>query len=146
MLVRDILKLKNGETKTIGPEQKVKEAMSLLLENKISCLPVVSPEGELMGIVSDKDIFRKAYQSPEQFLECAIKEIMTARLIVGLESDEIGYIGGIMTKNRIRHVPIVEQDRLIGLVSVGDVVKSQIENMEIENRYLKQYIDGSYPG
>jgi len=60
--------------------------------------------------------------------------------------DEVSYIAGVMTNNRIRHVPIVENKQLAGLVSVGDVVKTQMENIQIENRYLKQYIDGSYPG
>ena len=83
---------------------------------------------------------------PESFLECVVSEIMTSDLIIGLESDEIDYIAAIMTKNRIRHIPIVDSDRLVGLVSVGDVVKSRLEHIEIENRYLKQYIDGTYPG
>ena len=146
MQVRDILKAKGHQTRTIGPDQKIKEAMQLLLEHKISCLPVVAPAGDLLGIVSDKDIFRRAFEMPESFLECVVSEIMTSDLIIGLESDEIDYIAAIMTKNRIRHIPIVDSDRLVGLVSVGDVVKSRLEHIEIENRYLKQYIDGTYPG
>ena len=146
MQVRDILKAKGSEVRTIRPDQRVKEAMQLLLEHRISCLPVIGPDNDLVGIVSDKDIFRRAFETPDQFLDCPISAIMTTNLIVGLEDDSVDYVAGIMTKNRIRHIPIVQNDHIVGLVSVGDVVKSHIENIEFENRYLKQYIDGSYPG
>ena len=71
---------------------------------------------------------------------------MSTNLIVGLPEDDVAYIAGVMTENRIRHVPIVDRDRIIGLLSVGDIVKTQIENIKVENRYLWQYIEGSYPG
>ena len=74
-----------------------------------------------------------------------VTDIMTSNIIVGVETDELTYIAGLMTNNRIRHVPVVKADKLIGLISIGDVVKAQMSDMEVENRYLKQYIDGSYP-
>jgi len=70
---------------------------------------------------------------------------MTSELLVGLPTDEISYIAAIMTNNRIRHIPIMDGKNLIGLLSVGDIVKTLMANIETENRYLRQYIDGTYP-
>ncbi|UCC44510.1 MAG: CBS domain-containing protein [Candidatus Zixiibacteriota bacterium] len=146
MKVRDILKTKKRSTITAGPRTAVVDAMKLLIDNKVSCLPVEDADGHLVGIISDKDIFHKIYQNPTGFGEVAVGDLMTTDLIVGLPDDEMSYIAGVMTNNRIRHVPIVDNDRIIGLISVGDVAKTQMENIKIENRYLKQYIDGTYPG
>lgn len=146
MKVRDILKTKGREVITIEPSAGVTEAMRLLISRKISCLPVLNESGELLGIISDKDIFKRVYDDPENFVAAQVGELMSTNLIVGIPGDDIMYIAGIMTNNKIRHVPIVEDRRLVGLVSVGDVVKTQMEHINIENRYLKQYIDGTYPG
>jgi len=146
MKVRDILKGKAQETITARPETKISEAMRLLIVNKISCLPVVNESANLLGIISDKDIFNKIYDDPDNFRASTVIDLMSKDLIVGVLDDEVSYIAGVMTNNRIRHIPIVENKQLTGLVSVGDVVKTQMENIQIENRYLKQYIDGSYPG
>jgi len=145
MKVQEILNIKNRDPITVNPNTKITEAMDLLIVNKISCLPVISGGGELKGIISDKDIFKKVHTDPTGFANCQVGDLMTSDVIVGLGSDEISYIAGVMTKNRIRHVPVLESNKLIGMISVGDVVKTQIEDMEIENRYLRQYIDGGYP-
>jgi CBS domain-containing protein len=120
--------------------------MARLIENRISCLPVVSDSGEVVGIISDKDIFRAAFRDPQNFTEKNVNHLMTTNLIIGLPDDELDYIAGVMTNNRIRHVPIVQDKRLVGLLSVGDIVKSQMKNIQIENRYLKKYIHDEYPG
>jgi len=145
MLVKDVLKLKQRDTVTAHRRMSVREAMDLLIANKISCLPVVHDSQELEGIISDKDIFRHIHRNPKDFAASTVGDLMTTDVIVGLADDDLGYIAGIMTNNRIRHVPIVDNSRLIGLVSVGDVVKTQMESIKIENRYLKQYIGGDYP-
>lgn len=100
---------------------------------------------KLIGIISDKDIFAAVYENQDTFTTLKVSDLMSSDLIVGIEDDDINYIAGIMTKNRIRHIPIMEKDKLLGLISIGDIVKAQMEDMEIENRYLKLYIDGTYP-
>jgi CBS domain-containing protein len=145
MLVRDQLKANPKRLVTARPATEILEAMQLLIEHRISCLLVTDAAGQLAGIVSDKDIFTVCYEKHCDFTSLTIGDLMTTNLIVGVETDELSYIAGLMTNNRIRHVPIVEEDRLIGLISIGDVVKAQMANMEVENRYLKQYINGSYP-
>jgi len=143
--VSDILKNKRNII-SIAPDVKVGEAMKMLIENKISCLPIVEEDVKLIGIISDKDIFMAAYRDHEGFAKANVSDLMTTELIVGVLDDNLDYISGVMTNNRIRHIPIMDNGKLAGLISVGDIVKASIISMEIENRYLKQYIDGSYPG
>ncbi len=144
MLVKDILKCKQKGLVTATPNMTIRQAMELLIKNRISSLPVEDDDGKLIGIISDKDIFRKIYETRGDYRVFTVGQLMTTDLIIGLPEDELSYIAGLMTHNRIRHIPIVEKDRLIGIISVGDIVKTQMENMEVENRYLKQYLSGSY--
>lgn len=123
----------------------IRQAMQMLLEHRISCLPVIADNWELIGIISDKDIFRLLYENADAVGDSVVGDYMSTNLIVGLPTDDIDYIATIMTNNRIRHVPIVDGRRLIGLLSVGDIVKTQIDGYVAENRYLRQYIDGKYP-
>lgn len=146
MLVRDLLKSKNREIITAIAETGIDEAMGLLIENGISCLPVLDSNSKLEGIVSDKDIFRLIFEHRADFKNYKVKDVMTTELLVGLAGDEVNYLAGIMTKNHIRHIPIVEGNKLLGLISQSDIVKTQMKRMAVENRYLKLYFDGDYPG
>ncbi len=145
MLVKDLLRYYPKTLITTPRNANILMAMEALIHHKISSLPVVEDENRLIGIVSDKDIFRAAYEKRENFLLVTVEHIMTTDLIVGVEDDELDYVAALMTNNRFRHIPIVRHDRLVGLVSIGDVVKTQIKNVEVENRFLKQYIEGTYP-
>ena len=147
MKVRDILKSKtHSEVFTTDPNMLLSEAMALLINKRISCLPVIGQSSKLDGIISDKDIFRCVHEHPADFGSHRVSSAMSTNLIVGIEDDDLDYVASLMTNNRIRHIPIVDHDKLVGLVSVGDIVKAQIEDMQVENRYLKQYILGNYPG
>lgn len=146
MVVKDLLAQKKSEVLTVEPGTDVRTAMQMLIGNRISCLPVLDSSQDLIGIVSDKDIFQAIYKNESVIERGRMSELMTRNLIVGLVDDEVNYIAGLMTKNKIRHIPIVEAKKLVGLISIGDVVKAQMSGIEIENRYLKNYIDGNYPG
>jgi len=146
MKVSNILQEKNREVITITPDIKIHEAMKLLISNNISSLPVMDVKDTLIGIISDKDIFRAAFNDKEGFASTTVDTLMTRDVIVGLPDDDISYISGVMTQNRVRHIPIVENEKLVGLISIGDIVKTQMKKMKIENRYLKQYVHGNYPG
>lgn len=146
MTVKDVLKNKNRNLVTVLPTLNVVEAMGMLIEHRIGCLLIVNETGRLLGILSDMDLFHAVYKSQDKWQISTAGDLMTKNLIVGVIDDDIDYIAGLMTKNRVRHIPIVDKDKLIGLVSIGDIVKNQIQDIEVENRYLKAYIDGSYPG
>lgn len=142
MLVKTLLENKPREIITTSKKTSVEAAMDLLISNNIGCLPVVDDNGKLIGIVSDKDIFRKIHDTKGQYHKLTVGDIMTDALIVGLPDDELTYIAGIMDKNWIRHVPILDGEKLIGLVSQRDIIRTQAEHHEIENRYLNLYIEG----
>lgn len=146
MLVKDLIKNKNRPIVTATTSMTILKAMDLLIANKISCLPVVGESGELKGIVSDRDIFRAVHKDKVGFKNLKVGDLMTAEVMIGVPDDDIQYIGGVMTQNRIRHIPIVEEKNLVGLISVGDVVKAHMDEVEVENRYLRTYIAGSYQG
>lgn len=146
MNVNEILIDKNRQTITIPSNASLQKAMKLLIDNKISSLPVISENEELIGIISDKDIFVSLYSDVTNITEKTVGEIMSVDLIVGIKTDDLNFIAGLMTNNKIRHIPIVDENKIIGMISVGDIVKAQMSNIEIENRYLKNYINGGYPG
>jgi len=142
MLVRTLLESKPRDLITTAPDTSVEKAMDLLITHNIGCLPVVETGGKLVGIISDKDIFRKIHETKGKYHELAVRDLMTTDLIVGLPDDDIEYIAGVMDNNWIRHIPVVEGDRLTGLVSIGDVNRVRTSRHEIENRYLKLYMSG----
>jgi len=146
MFVKDRLKANPRELITCTRATTIIEIMDSMLANNIRSIPVLGDAGELVGIVCDKDIFRAIFDNQDSYKGITAKDIMTEDLIIGVPDDDINYIAGLMTKNEIRHVPIMEKDKLIGMISAGDIVKAQMKHIEIENRYLKMYIDGTHMG
>ncbi|MBI5267833.1 MAG: CBS domain-containing protein [candidate division Zixibacteria bacterium] len=145
MLVNDVLSSKSRRLITVTADTSVTRAMTLLLEHRISCLPVVDAQGRLVGIVSDKDIFKLVHEHPDDFKQRPIGDIMTVHLFTSRPSEDLIGIAGLMTTRRIRHVPVLDQGRLVGLISIGDVVKAQLDEVVSENEYLRKYISGDYP-
>lgn len=146
MLVRDMMKASPREIITVDPKTGVRAAMEMLISNKIGCLPVLDTGGELVGILDDQDIFRAVYENQEQFEKFTAGDLMTSDLIIGMPGDDMNYIAGLMAKNDIRYIPIMDNQKMIGLISPGDVVKAQMTHIEIENRYLKMYMEGTHLG
>ena len=142
MLVKNLLESKPKEIVSAAPDTSVEDAMDVLIQKNIGCLPVLDDTGELVGIVSDKDIFRKIHETRGEYHALKVADVMSTNLIVGLPEDDITYIAGIMRKNWIRHVPIVKEGEVIGLVSLRDILKTTSKTTDIENRYLKMYMDG----
>ena len=142
MLVKTLLANKPREIITSSKKTSLDAAMDLLISNNIGCLPVVDDDGKLIGIISDKDIFRKIHDTKGQYHDLTVGDVMTDALIVGLPDDDIAYIAGVMDKNWIRHVPILDGEKLVGLVSQRDIIRTQAEHHQIENRYLNLYIEG----
>ena len=140
MKVRDILQHKGTDVHTIGPDATIQHVMETLIEHRIGSLVVCNDTGNVLGIITERDVLRECTQHGEQVRSTRVREIMTTKLIVGALDDDIQYVMGIMTHNRVRHLPIVVGTRLIGLISIGDVVKAQLEETEFENRYLREYI------
>jgi CBS domain-containing protein len=121
------------------------EALAIFSANKVGSLLVVDQYDDIQGILAPRDVLMAMLRQPDTFKGIRIKDIMTRNLIVGTLDDNISYIQAIMTENKVRHVPIVEGRQLKGLISIGDVVKAQMTEKEVENRYLKEYMEGKYP-
>lgn len=141
MIVRTLLNSKPREIITAEPSTTVEQAMDMLIEHNIGCLPVME-DNKLVGIISDKDIFRKVHETKGKYQALKVVDLMSTNLIVGVIDDEISYIAGIMNKNQIRHIPIFEDEKVVGMVSQRDIIKTQAHDAQIENRYLKLYTEG----
>lgn len=145
MLVREILESRPRAVITTDIQTTIITALQLLINNKISCLPVVSKTGEMLGIVSERDILRLVYDKPADFQQGTIGQIMSTDVIVATPEDDLDHIASLMTHHRFRHVPIVEGPTIVGLISIGDIVKVRLAYAEDENRHLHKFIDGNYP-
>ena len=146
MKVKDILKVKGTKVYTINENSTLMAASQKFFSNKIGSLLVVNDKEEIIGIVAPNDILKAVLEGCTE--NCALQkvnQVMTKNIICASEEDSLDYIQAIMTENRIRHIPIFEQKELKGLVSIGDIVNAQIKIHQVENHYLKDYIEGKYP-
>jgi CBS domain-containing protein len=144
MKVKEISGEKGGSLYTITPERTVHEAIKRLCDFNIGALPVVSSSGELVGILSERDVLRLcARDDCRAVLGRKVEEIMTRDVVIGVPNDDVNYVMRVMTDRRIRHLPIVEDGQLAAMISIGDVVKAQYEAQEIEVRYLRDYVGGA---
>ena len=145
MKVRDILKDKGTEVATIGAEKTICDAVKTLVEKNIGSLLVKDEKGAIAGIVTERDILKQCNLCLESFKETKVKDVMTKNLIVASPDDDLDYVENIMTQNRVRHLPIIANQKLEGIISIGDLVNVLRGQCKVENRYLKDYISGKYP-
>ncbi len=143
MKVKDILKSKGPEVFTIAENKPIKEAMNVLINNNIGVLLVLDETAKMAGIVSERDILRAINNNENNFSEIKVSEIMTKKIIYADYEDEIQYLENIITSNRIRHVPVLRDKTLIGLISIGDIIKFNLKDKIYENKYLMDYISGN---
>lgn len=139
MLVRDILSDKGKLVHTCAPDDSLADVVDLLVGHNIGSL-VVLEEGEMVGIITERDILRAsaATRGPLEFLN--VRERMTRCPVVASLSHDVADVMCVMTERRIRHLPVVEGGHLIGIISIGDTVKAQHDELSRENHYLKSYI------
>lgn len=141
MLVETVLDRKPNQIVSVSPTTPIQEAMGLLITNKIGCLLALDSEDRLVGILSDKDILSRVYETKGDYHSLTVKDLMTTELIVGLPTDDLEYVAKVMEKNAIRHMPIIKDDRSIGVISMRDIVKALLANREVENRYLVDMLE-----
>ena len=142
MRVKTLLKRNSRDIVTALPSTTIDEAMDMLIKNNIGCLPVIGHNGKLAGMISDKDIFKKVHETNGKYHNLKVGDIMSTDLIVGVPEDDLTYIASMMDKNWIRHIPIVDGDDMVGLVSQRDIIKTKATRQERENRYLNMYMEG----
>ncbi len=139
MRISDVLRSKGAAVATITPETSVAGLLTELSMNNIGAMVVVSPDG-LQGIVSERDVVRKLHELGADLLRRPVSEIMTTLVATCTPEDSVDSLSALMTRNRVRHVPVVVDGRLAGIVSIGDVVKTRMEELEREQQQLQAYI------
>jgi CBS domain-containing protein len=146
MKAKDILAVKGSRVITVEQSCTVLDAMTTFSVNRVGSLLVVDKNGKILGIIGARDVLMAVINHLDTIKTLTVDKIMTTDLIVGTLDDKVDYLSAVMTENRIRHIPIFDNKELQGLVSIGDVVKAQLKEKDVENKYLKDYIADKYPG
>ena len=137
--VRQLLQAKGDTVYSIAPDARVYEALKLMAEKEVGAL-VVLADGALAGILSERDYARKVILHGKSSHDIPVREIMTANVVTVNPGQTVDQCMALMTSKRIRHLPVVEGDRLIGVLSIGDLVKEVIAEQEATIRQLESYI------
>ncbi len=143
MLIRDVLRRKGDFVATVPPDTDVAALLRALAEHNIGALVVSTDGAAVTGIVSERDVVRAMDGVGTAVLSSPVSDIMTADVTVAGPRDSVDNVMRLMTERRIRHVPVVSDGRLIGIISIGDVVKSRIDELEAERDHLIDYISSS---
>jgi CBS domain-containing protein len=140
MTVNDILRHKGNQVITIEPTATVAAAVRTLAQHRIGALLVTGADHHIVGIISERDIVRVLHETGPAVLDTPVAEVMTRKVVTCDRHDTIADIMERMTTGKFRHVPVVEHGRVAGLVSIGDVVKVRLSQLEHEHDAMREYI------
>ena len=143
MLVVDVLHSKGNRIISIDSDATVNEAIAMLVQNNIGSLPVVNNEGRLVGIFAERDVLRIIHNRGERFGRLRIADVMTPNPTTCDIQDDVNDVMGQMSEQRIAKVPVLESGKLVGIISVGDVIKVMYDKVATENHHLLSYIHGA---
>jgi CBS domain-containing protein len=143
MMVANILKDKGSSVATARPDTTVAEVAAKLAAKKIGAVVIVGADGQVSGILSERDIIRAIAQRGAAALNQQATDIMTHQVTTCTSADTLDHLMVTMTSGRFRHVPVVENDALVGIISIGDVVKRHIAEVETEAAALRNYVVSS---
>jgi CBS domain-containing protein len=142
MKVRDILRAKGDHVFTVSPFQTMQDVVRVLMAHRIGALLVVDEDGRTAGIVTERDVLRECLDGADRLATICVRDAMTRELVVGCPDHDIDAAMATMTGHRIRHLPIIDQGRVAGLISIGDAVKATLDETAYENGFLREYIQG----
>jgi CBS domain-containing protein len=140
MTVKAILSRKGGDVVTIAPTASLTDAVKLLAERRIGAIVVTGPDSRVAGILSERDIVRTVAERGHAALDDNVGSVMTRKVTTCTEGDTIAVLMERMTAGKFRHLPVVDQGKLVGVISIGDVVKWRVEEIEGESAALREYI------
>src|SRR5262245_12489711 len=140
MTVKRILSNKGSSVLTIEPTALLAAAAKILSERRIGALVVTGADNRVVGIISERDIVRALGARGAPVLDAPVSEVMTRKVVTCSERDTTAELMGEMTQGKFRHLPVVEQGRLVGIISIGDVVKARLEEMQHDTEALQDYI------
>ena len=139
MRIADVLRNKGSAVATVESRASVAQLVAALAEHNVGAMVVLGPEG-IAGIVSERDVVRKLHDRGGELLAAPVSEIMTSEVFTCTPKDSVDSLTVLMTERRIRHVPVVDGGELVGIVSIGDVVKSRISQLQEDHDQLTAYI------
>jgi CBS domain-containing protein len=142
MIIRDILSMKGGAIFSMAPGDKVAAAVGMMVKNDIGSLVVIE-EGRMTGMVSFREVLKALDAHGGSVADLKLRDIMIANPVSGTPDDTLDHLRDVMTKNRIRYLPVQDGGNLVGVVSFHDVAKTLINETSFENRLLKRYIESS---
>jgi CBS domain-containing protein len=140
MNVKTMLALKGSHVTTIEPTATLEAAVAMLAKHRIGALVVLGADERVIGILSERDIVRALAELGAAALTTPLAQVMTRKVVTCDEAETVGGVMERMTTGKFRHVPVLEQDRLVGIVSIGDVVKHRLSEIEHESAALRDYI------
>ncbi|HEV7261132.1 MAG TPA: CBS domain-containing protein [Bosea sp. (in: a-proteobacteria)] len=140
MNVEQLLGDKGREVISVQPHRTLAEVISTLTERRIGAVAVMGADGALVGILSERDIIRALGEHGAAALESAVSRVMTSKVVTCRYQTSVDELMELMTSGRFRHVPVVESGRVVGIVSIGDVVKHRVAAIEAESRAMRDYI------
>ncbi len=140
MYVSDILDTKGRAVVTVIPDQTLVETAKLLSDKKIGAAIVTDGDGRIVGMISERDIVREIARDGAEALERKVADVMTRKVVTCRPDHTVEEVMKVMTVNRFRHLPVVEDDAIMGIVTIGDVVKSRLEESEAETQVLRDYV------
>ncbi len=140
MTVKTILSAKGGDVISIEPTATLETAVKTLTKHKIGALLVLGPDRRMIGILSERDVVRVLGEQGAGALTKPLSQVMTRKVVTCGPTETVGTIMERMTTGKFRHVPVIEQDQVVGIISIGDVVKHRLHEMEQESAALRDYI------
>ena len=141
MRISDLLRQKGDLVVSVKPDQSVIELLDLLAQHKVGALVVSTDGNQLDGIVSERDVVRQLQKYGPDLLSAPVRDIMTAQVHSCPPDTELDELMRVMTDGRFRHVPVLDDGRLVGIISIGDVVKHRIDELQSERDHLTAYIN-----
>ena len=139
MIIRDILIIKGDEICSISPADTVADAVALMVKHDVGSL-VVRQDNVMVGLLTERDVLRNLNQQGGGIITSPVSAMMVTEPIIGNPDDSVDYVRGVMTENRVSHLPVMEGDTLLGIISFHDVARACLNAAAFENQLLKQYI------
>lgn len=139
MIIRDILTIKGSEICAVSPTQTIADAIALMVQYDVGSL-VVRQDGVMMGLLTERDVLRRLNERGDSVVTQPVSAMMVTEPIIGHPDDTVDYVRGVMTENRVSHLPVMEDENLLGVISFHDVARACLNAADFENQLLKRYI------
>lgn len=146
MNAREIIENKGDKVTTITTGATIDDAVKLLVEHDEGAVMVTDGEGSVVGILTERDVLRACQRKGGSLEGLCVDDLMTRKVVIGLPRDSVACMMAVMIEKHLRHLPIFDDRRLAGMVSMRDLVEARSDQADREIRYLRDYIEGRYPG